>query len=29
MGSLNKYYSGEQIKEDEISTAYGTYGGET
>jgi hypothetical protein len=29
MGSVNKYYSGVQIKEDEISRAYGTYGGET
>jgi hypothetical protein len=28
-GSINKYYSGDQIKQDEISRAYGTYGGET
>jgi hypothetical protein len=29
MGSVNKYYSGDQIKEDEINRAHGTYGGET
>jgi predicted RNA-binding protein len=29
MRSINKYYSGDQIKEDVISIAYGTYGEET
>jgi hypothetical protein len=29
MESINKYYSCDQIKGDEINIAYGTYGGET